>query len=112
MFAACGPKQQPPKPDPSEPNIGRPEALANAEARESASFEIENTSTQELAWDITVTNDADNPQTGDWFTVEPKSGTLAGGAKDTITLTLKSGLAPGNYTSTLTVDVSRWDHAL
>ena len=102
-LAACGPKEQPPEPTPSEPNIGRPEALTNAEAQESASFEIENTSTLSLAWEISVANDASNPQTGDWFSVSPKSGTLASGEKDTITLTLKSGLTAGDYTSTLTV---------
>ena len=98
LLAACGG----PTPTTSQPDIQPPQPLSTAQ--ETTSFLIENTSDSSLSFDITVQNAPSNPQPGDWFTVDPKSGTIPGNEQRSVTLTLQPNLKAGTYTSTLTVN--------
>jgi subtilisin family serine protease len=69
----------------------------------SATFEMENTSAQALDWRIEVEDDRANPQEGSWFTTRPSEGSLEPYGRRLVTLTQRSGIAPGNYRSKLEV---------
>ena len=98
LLAACGG----PTPTTSKPDIQPPQPLSTAQ--ETTSFLIENTSDSSLSFNITAQNEPSNPQPGNWFTVDPKSGTIPGNEQRSITLTLQPNLKAGTYTSTLTVN--------
>ena len=98
LLAACGG----PTPTTSEPTIEQPQALSTTQS--SSSFLIKNTNNSSLSFSIQVENSQTNPQQGNWFTVNPKSGTIDPNDQREITLTLKSNLNPGVYSSILTVN--------
>ena len=100
-LVACSDSSTTPNPTPLEP-VEQPQTLSTE--RETTSFVIENTSGESLDYTISVSNDDDNPQDGNWFDITPERGTLRGGQRASVTLTLKSGLAEGRYKATLMVD--------
>ena len=106
LLTACGTAPGPVDPEPvpePDPEVapGRPLLLSNQ--GESASFELENISDDTLDWTIEVTNAPSNPQPGDWFAVSPDDGRLGPFGRQVVTLTQRSGLEPGRYSSILRV---------
>ncbi|MEX2534819.1 MAG: S8 family serine peptidase [Trueperaceae bacterium] len=102
LLLACG---TPPGPIDEQPGpVSAPSSpiqLSSGDAR--ASFELENISGNTLDWTIETSNGSDNPEAGQWFTIEPQEGTLEPFGKQPVTLTQMSGLEPGRYTSVLRV---------
>ena len=80
-----------------------PAPLSSAQAENSASFVLENTGSQTLAWAIAVSNDSSNPKSGNWFSLAPAQGELASGEAVMVILTLESGLPTGIYKARLSV---------
>ncbi len=72
-------------------------------ANSQTSFEIRNDgpSDSSMAWDIEV---SDGQPIAQWFDLNESRGNLAGGQTKTISLTLKSGLAAGDYSAKITID--------
>ena len=67
----------------------------------STSFELRNdgNSSSSMTWNISISEST--PQ--EWLNLSEASGSLSGGEKKTITLTLKSDLAVGSYSAKLTI---------
>ncbi|MCA9838677.1 MAG: S8 family serine peptidase [Trueperaceae bacterium] len=74
------------------------------QAEPQSSFIIDNTSKQNLSWQLLWSQSSDNPQQGDWFSANPKSGQLAAGKQQEVVLTLKSNLKSGAYKANLTLE--------
>ena len=104
FLTACpdsNPPVQPP-PDPTEAEVEEPAPLTTADA--AGTFAIKNTGNATLNYSITVSNNSTNPQSGNWLSVSPSSGSLAQNQTETIALTLLDGLAAGLYKAVLTVN--------
>ncbi len=56
-----------------------------------------------LAWRLTISQNANNPVTGDWFSVSSNQGNLATGESDAVVIVPDSELEPGTYNATITV---------
>ena len=93
--------------------INQPAVTARASTLggdDSTFLTLTNTGPKALAWTISVIDDPENtnPQNGSWFTIDHISGNLGktGSANDSddIKLTVKPGVKPGRYISTLRVD--------
>jgi len=56
-----------------------------------------------LAWRLTVSQNTNNPVTGDWFSVSSAQGNLATNASDAVVVVPNSDLEPGSYNATITV---------
>ncbi len=93
--------------------ISQPAVTAEASTLggdDSTFLTLTNTGPKALAWTISVINNPENnnPQSGSWFTIDHLSGNLGktGSANDSddIKLTVKPGVKPGRYISTLRVD--------
>lgn len=93
--------------------ISQPAVTARASTLggdDSTFLTLTNTGPKDLDWTISVIDDPENtnPQNGSWFTIDHLSGNLgrAGSTNnsDDIKLTVKSGVKPGRYISTLRVN--------
>lgn len=80
---------------------GQPVQLSSRDA--SVSFELENTADESLDWTIRVDQDEGNPDSGEWFDIDPREGNLEPFGRRLVTLTQKSGLSAGTYRTLLTV---------
>lgn len=56
-----------------------------------------------LTWRLTISQNANNPVTGDWFSVSREQGNLATGESDAVVIVPDSALEPGTYNATVTV---------
>jgi len=56
-----------------------------------------------LAWRLTISQNANNPVTGDWLSVSREQGNLATGESDAVVVVPNSELEPGTYNATITV---------
>ncbi len=101
LLSACSLTPAPP----TVPLRGPDTPLSIGAQAQQTSFELRNVGGQTLSWQLDIEDDPDaaNPQTGAWFTASPQAGQLEAGARETLTLTLLSGLLEGRYRAILTI---------
>ena len=64
---------------------------------------LQNPTKDSVSWTIVLEADADNPQTGEWFSLSGTRGSTSANGTTTLILSLKEGLSAGLYTSTVRV---------
>jgi hypothetical protein len=64
---------------------------------------LQNPTKNSVSWTIVSEADTDNPQTGEWFSINGTQGSTSANGTTTLILSLNEGLAAGLYTSTLRV---------
>ena len=101
LLSACSLTPAPP----TVPLRGPDTPLSIGAQAQQTSFELRNVGSQTLSWQLDIEDDPDasNPPGGPWFTASPQAGQLEAGARETLTLTLLSGLLEGRYRAILTI---------
>lgn len=106
VLSACSTNTPAPNPSPDDaaPIITEPDPLTTIQR--STTFRLENSRSTPLNYTISLEHNQQNPQRGDWFTVNPQSGTIAARSQTTVSLSLVPNLPAGSYRSRLVVNYS------